>query len=87
VMWTSNAPTVVGVDTSGKGTATAGGSAQITATQGAVSGHTGVTVSTPTLTGVQPAPAPAGRPSGTTSQPGGGAPAPSPAPAPAPSGR
>jgi hypothetical protein len=85
VTWTSDAPTVVGVDATGNGTAKGAGGAHIMATQGSVSGQTGVTVSTPTLTGVAPAPAPASRPGGATSQPGNGTP--SPVPALAPSGR
>ena len=88
VAWTSDAPGVVGVDATGDGTAKGGGSAHVTATQGAVSGQASVTVSAPVLTGVQPAPAPQGRPSGATNQPGGGLPpSPAPAPVPAPTGR
>jgi hypothetical protein len=78
VTWTSDTPGVASVNASGEVTATAGGTAHITATVGSVSGQTMVTVSTPTLGGVSVPPAPSGRPSGTTSAPGA-------TPAPAPS--
>jgi hypothetical protein len=84
VAWTSDAPGVVGVDATGNGTAKGAGSAHVVATQGGVSGQASVTVGTPVLTGVQPAPAPQSRPSGTTRQPVGGTP---PSPPPAPTGR
>jgi large repetitive protein len=99
VTWTSDTPGVASVNASGEVTATAGGTAHITATVGSVSGQTMVTVSTPTLGGVSVPPAPSGRPSGTTSAPGATpAPAPSapphggtagsgPAPGPLPTGR
>jgi hypothetical protein len=80
VVWTSDAPTVVSVDAGGIGTAKGAGTAHLTATQGSVSGQGSVTVSTPVLTGVQPAPAPAGRPSGANTGGIGGQAAPPPAP-------
>ncbi len=72
VSWSSDAPSVVGVDATGTrtgtgpgtGTGKAAGTAHVTATQGGVSGAATVTVTPPVLTGVQPAPAPASRPSG-----------------------
>jgi hypothetical protein len=81
VAWSSDAPTVVSVDASGKATGQRAGSAHITATQGAISSQETVTVDAAIFTGVAPAPAPASRPSGAASPPSGPAPAPSPLPA------
>ena len=83
VTWSSDAPNIISVDTTDKGTGKTAGTAHITATQGAVSGQTTVTVTPPVLTGVQPAPAPASRPGGAGV---GGTATPAPAPAPVPSG-
>ena len=64
--WSSSAPAVASVDASGKVTGLSGGTTTITAsyTLNGVTktGTIVVTVGTPVLTGVQPAPAPAGRP-------------------------
>jgi hypothetical protein len=75
VTWSSDAPAVASVSTSGKVTAQSSGTAHITASKGAVvatppttiSGQASVTVTEPTLTGVAPAPAPAGRPGAASS--------------------
>ena len=85
--WSSDNPSVVTVNaTTGNVTGLRGGTATITAsyTLGGVTrtGTIVVTVGTPILTGVQPAPAPSGRPSGASAPPT-TAPAPEPAPAPA----
>ncbi len=83
VTWKTSDATVAGVDNTGMVTAKAAGSVTITATMTAIAGismqslpqgHAQVTVATPTLTGVQPAPAPASRPSG-AALPGGAPPA------------
>ena len=82
--WSSDKPDVVSVDASGKVTAKAGGTATITASNGGKQGNLPMTVATPIVTGVQPAPAPAGRPSGASAPVG----SPSePAPNPVPTGR
>jgi uncharacterized protein YjdB len=82
VTWSSDTGTVASVDTSGKVTAKSPGSANVTATQGGVSGQASVTVQAGTSIGIVPAPQPASRPAVTTSAPGT-----TPAPAPAPVGR
>jgi CSLREA domain-containing protein len=82
LVWQSGDSAKVAVDANGNATGlSAGGPVTVTATQGGVTGQIAVTVATPVLTGVQPAPAPASRPGGANAPTGG-----SPTPAPLPSG-
>lgn len=79
VVWSSDAATILSVDSSGKATGVAPGTANVVAKMGSVTGKAGVTVTAGTPVGVAPEPAPASRP--------GGAAVPSVTPQPAPSPR
>jgi hypothetical protein len=81
VTWGTADANIATVSSTGKVTGKAGGTVVITATMSGQHGQASVTVKSPTLVGVQPAPAPAGRP-GPTGPPAGGIP-----PAPKPPSR
>jgi trimeric autotransporter adhesin len=76
VQWSSSAANVASVDASGKVTGKSPGVATIQVMVNGVTGSTQVTVGSPVIVGVSPAPAP--RPSGTGGVSGGNPPAPAP---------
>jgi uncharacterized protein YjdB len=85
VTWSSDAATVVAVDTSGKTTGMSPGTAHITAVQGNVNGQTSVTVAVASPIGIQPGAAPSARSTGASAPTG--SPTVAPTPKPLPTGR
>jgi Bacterial Ig-like domain (group 2) len=66
VTWSSDATTILTVDSGGKATGVAPGVANVVAKMGDVTGKAGVTVTAGTPVGVAPQPAPGSRPGGAT---------------------